>query len=240
MRQQRGAKTPLKAVMEQRGVTQKELAEACGVSAQTVYYWVAGRRPVPPGRAQVIADTIGVGVEVFDSMLTPEERARGLRLQEKGEPKTLLAFCVRSVWSGLGDSYVERCERLAEVAGATLYEMRDWLDGRTKIPAEVLRVWADELLPGLNPIVFRYEAEVIDPDAEPFAVLHAVNVLRARKLATFDEALEVLRKLQLDFLNGVQVSDTALKKALDNGREVPELLAEKARSFANDTGDENE
>lgn len=222
---------PLKVAMKAAGLSQGKVAEALGVSGQTVYYWAAGKRPIPPGRVGLLAKVLDIKPDDLASMVTPEESARGLRLSMSGEPKTLFGFCVKSVWAGVGDDFADRCDILAHAAGVTLYDIRDWLDGRAKIPAEVLRAWADGPLGGLNPLVFKWEAEVEDPDAEPGAVLKTVKELRSAPPMSYAEAARRVSQAHMDFLNSEQVTPAALRAALDNGRDIPELLWQKAEEF---------
>lgn len=56
-------RTKIAKVMDLRGVGNKDLARAFGVSDITICGWRRGRVAVPPGRRKQLADALGVKVE---------------------------------------------------------------------------------------------------------------------------------------------------------------------------------
>lgn len=55
----------LRALMERRGITQTDIAEALDVSSSTVSYWCNGSLFPRAGKIQRIADLLGVGIDAL-------------------------------------------------------------------------------------------------------------------------------------------------------------------------------
>lgn len=50
----------LKGIMKEKGIEQKTLAQAIGVSDASVSFWLSGQKYPTPGKVQKIADFLGV------------------------------------------------------------------------------------------------------------------------------------------------------------------------------------
>lgn len=220
--------TPLREALESAGTTQHEVAEAIGVATNTVYYWASGKKPLPAERAVQIAKLLGVDKSVFRPMLSGQ--GRGASVQRR-EPVTMLDWVVQNLFiEGAAVNYRPVVERMAEVAGVSIFEVRDWLAGVYPIPVEVAQAWAERLWLGFNPKVLAFEVER-PPGAERLAVAAALSEMAGRLWDSFGDAFAELEGFKEDFAYSKPDPDE-MAALLDNGRPSPEKLFSMAARFA--------
>ena len=62
----------LKSLLEAKNLTQKQLAEQTRIPKQSISYYMKGMGQPPADRVQLIADALGVSVDVFCSEIAPQ------------------------------------------------------------------------------------------------------------------------------------------------------------------------
>ena len=73
----------LKALREEAALTQVELAESCGVSEMTVYYWEQGQKRPRPGNVRKLAEALHT---TRKTILEAVQETRNQYEQRQGSP----------------------------------------------------------------------------------------------------------------------------------------------------------
>lgn len=231
--------TVLQTVLDERGVSQIDLARRLDVAENTVWYWANGKKPLPAGRAMQIASMFDVEASLFDEMVTAESVSR-LR---RSEPKTMFDWMVQNVWAGPGGNYRQTLGKIARVSGESMFTVLCWVSGELKIPEHGVTALV-ELWPQFNPEILCYEVG-LRLDNEAPAVAAAVADLAAAvgphgQVASFQDAVEELVEASAKWLREQKAPKNVRRRLAAFAKPGAAKIPNRMMSMAERMADERE
>lgn len=138
--------TRLAELMEQHGISNKQMAEQLGVSTASVSYWRSGARPLPLARATEIAEGFGLQASEFAGQVT-------LMAGSEFDPANAFGWTVHDngPLGHIGDSWAHRIHVIAEMLDVCPDDLALAALGQRKLTVEEAKAFMATYLPGINP-----------------------------------------------------------------------------------------